>query len=258
MFIIGMHGPKRSGKDFGATILIQALQDKGFNVHRDSFARNLRELAVAVTNRPPQAFDQDKDRRGTFGWGTDTLLMGLRLLGHGPQGDNLTATQIGEWQHRWLSAIVQEQETQAGLSPITARLTPDGDMELVCTGRDILIILGQAARRISVSFWTDALAEDLKATQQPDTIVVLTDVRPENEASFCDFVVTIENPRTEFNNSATEKPLPDHLVHARVTNPGNETYGYAIKSVAEHVAQLVKGRSLMTPQMYSRTFLRGF
>lgn len=257
MFIIGMHGPKRSGKDFGATILIEALQRKGHHVHRDSFARNLRELASVVTNCPPVAFDQNKDRLGKFSWGYDALITGLLLLGHGPKGDNLTVTQVGDWQNKWEMAVDSELDIQSHFAPITSSTTQDGNTSLVCTGRDILVILGQAARRISVSFWTDALAEDLKATQHPDTLVVLTDVRPENEASFCDFVVTIENPRTEFNNHATEKPLPDHLVHAQVTNPGNETYGYAIKSVAEHVSQLVKGRSLMTPQMYDRTFLRG-
>lgn len=253
MFIIGMHGPKRSGKDFGATILIQALQDKGFHVHRDSFARNLRELAVAVTNRPPQAFDQDKDRRGTFVWSLDTLLMGLRLLGYGLTGD-YTATQFGKWRNKWMSAIEEELYLQMGTSSIRQSMV-DGTLQLECTGRDILIILGQAARRQSISFWTDALAADLKSTQPYDAIVVLTDVRPENEAAFCDFVVTIENPLTEFSNTATEKALPDHLVHARVTNPGNDTYGYAIKSVAEHVAQLIRGRSMSTT-MFNRAFLR--
>ncbi|AWD90609.1 hypothetical protein [Pseudomonas phage Njord] len=258
-YIIGFQGPKRSGKDFGATKLIEELRAAGFAVHRDSFARNLRTVAAQTTGATPEQLDAKKDVRGLFRISRPALLSVLRINGFLAEGDK-------EAEYDWIRAIDHQLKLQMRQTSIGYKEESGTDtIVLECTGRDVLIIIGQAARMIHPEFWVRALAIDL--SQLPDrTVVVLTDVRPENEARCCDYLIEVTSPFATFTGTATESRLPDHLVHSRIHNPGDATYGYTLRAEAATLRRLIAGkfrdngkvleaRQYMSPELYNRTFL---
>lgn len=269
-FIIGFSGPKRSGKDFGADILHESLSQKGLAVYRTSFAKALRQFATFVSGCDPRQIDIGKDV-GDVEFNIDFEMMMVWLRQVGVLGELYTATEYRSVQRNWETAIRAECDQQMVNNPkLVAHMSPRfNGIELRGSGRDLLIILGQAARRASVSFWTDLLLREVE--QFKDTYVIVTDVRPVNEAMVCDFIIEVDNPDCKFEGTATEAKLPPHLVSIVVFNPGDVTYLHNMRAIANHAvcrkeAREVLARPLpvrysdsnrvMSAEMFNRTFIK--
>lgn len=269
MFILGMNGAKRSGKDYGAIILGDELAHRGHPVYTTSFALALRQLTYVVTGGDPDLFDKHKDLTCKFNFSIHNLYLGLTQIGQGPKGD--TATIVGQWQRDWQKAVDIELMQQARQAKVPMKwhdsLEFDG-IEMTCTGRDILIIIGQAARRIDPEFWVRRCAENIHNVcgSWESGFVIITDVRPENEAAACDFVIEVTNDNTCFEGTATESRLPQHLRHVTVHNNMGKAYGNNLRMLADQLVLLMRGkqkdtpgqvafRQWMSPHLFNRAFM---
>lgn len=255
MFIIGMSGPKRSGKDFGAVVLSDLLSRHGYPVYTTSFALALRQLTYVVTGCTVDDVDRYKDQTRRFNFSIQNLYMGLRQMGCGPKGD--TATDVGCWQNMWSLAIEAELMQQARNAKVPMKWQDAADfdgLELTCTGRDILIIIGQAARRVDPDFWVRRAAENIHQTcgEWDNGFVILTDVRPQNEARACDFVIEVTADHAQFEGTATESRLPEHLRHVSIHNTMNKGYGNSLRLLVPRLVQLMQGKQGDTPAMQAR------
>uniref|UniRef100_A0AAU6W0K0 Deoxynucleoside monophosphate kinase n=1 Tax=Pseudomonas phage Ulitu01 TaxID=3138550 RepID=A0AAU6W0K0_9CAUD len=220
--IIGMNGAKRSGKDFGATILIEELERRNYSVLRTSFAKALRSMAVAVSGCEPKDIDQRKDIVTVYRISLTGLGMWLRQMGLLP-GNDTDKFMLG-----WEAAIKAQLKLQRNHSGVVFYPDMDG-WEMAGSGRDLLIVLGQAARQLDPQFWVKLLLADV--AQSGQNIAVVTDVRPQNEAVACDFVVEVTSPGIEFEGTATESRLPEQLRHVSIENRLDATYGQAIRKL---------------------------
>lgn len=259
MFIIGMHGAKRSGKDFGAAELKESLKREGHvNVHLTSFAKSLRQLAVFTTGCRPDQIDKEKDVRAVYHLSTIALQMWLgRIPGGWPRAN----------PNDLLALLAEELRTQAKHSGMSYFHDIESEGYVIRgTGRDLLIVLGQLCRRLDPDFWVMRVREELDTLPQDNQVVILTDVRPENEAAACDFVISVSRRGYAFEGTATEAPLPDHLVHARLDNDGSNTYVKLLRYMTPRLLMLMRGaandtpemkarRAWLTPQLYNRAFM---
>ncbi|AWD90655.1 hypothetical protein [Pseudomonas phage Nerthus] len=231
--IIGMNGAKRSGKDFGATILIDELVRRNYTVHRTSFAKALRQCAVAVSGCDPKDIDDNKDRLSVYRISLTGLRIWLRQRGLLPE----RATD--KFMEGWAAAIKDELKLQRKQAKHAIEFFADEDgWEMAGSGRDLLIVLGQAARQLDPLFWIARLQEEVAACGA--TVVVVTDVRPQNEACACNIVIEVSSSNAEFEGTATESRLPDHLVTYRVFNALDKTYGSLIRTLIPNIIRTLE------------------
>lgn len=260
MFVLGMNGAKRSGKDYAADVIINEMHRRGYTIQRTSFAKALRDMTVFVTACERRFIDELKDVPGEFKFNPFMLEVWLNQRG-------LPHSNMNEW----LDAIGHELGLQARNSAnrivVYGDHTKEGSI-IQCSGRDLLIILGQAARRIDPDFWVRRLAEELNevAGANLNLLAVVTDVRPQNEARACDFVLEVQNPGTRFEGTATETRLPEHLRHMSIENRMDASFAHELRRFIPNLCKLVDGkngdtpamldrRQWLNPELYNRAFL---
>ncbi|AWD90746.1 deoxynucleoside monophosphate kinase [Pseudomonas phage Alpheus] len=259
MFVLGMSGAKRSGKDFAASIILEEMKRRGYRIHRTSFAKALREMTCFITGCEPKAIDRNKDV------GNQTFVIHLSLLSIWLRQRGIEVDTTDKWELAINRELYDQQQVNRSL---TFNTQSEGFIELTGSGRDLLIVLGQAARQIDPDFWVKRCGEELNevAGANLNLLAVITDVRPQNEARACDFVLEIQNPGTKFEGTATESRLPEHLRHLTLHNFMDASFGNDLRRWIPSLCKLVDGkngdtpamldrRQWLNPELYNRAFL---
>lgn len=260
-FILGFTGPRRSGKDYGADAVITELERRGAFVVRTSFAKALRELACAVTGMLPTQFDSLKDVPGQE-FTINYTILNHWLRGRGMLPANMTATQTMLHAKEWREAIDSQCRQQQHDNRAFNFYFEEDAVAVRGSGRDVLIVLGQAARQIDPQFWVNILLRDISVYD--DAFIVITDVRPANEAMICHYVIEVSSDKAQYAGTATESRLHESLVSYRVHNAGDATYGQFMRSLGAEIHYQVTTRVMkpkpkatgFTTEMFDRTRIK--
>jgi len=188
--IIGFTGPKRSGKDYCASILLEDLVGwkyyTGKNVLAYSFADPLRKFVCDVFNM---------DERHTQGFLKEVVVRSIMPT------------------HAHIQAACQHYfGTLEPANYISRWITPRQDRNgmIVASYRELMVSIGTSVIRdlVSQTFWLDlAKAKYVDSNK----VLVVSDIRFENEAEFVrqnGVLIHIDNPGVQYTNeNVTEKPI---------------------------------------------------
>lgn len=222
MFVIGMCGAKRSGKDFGATILIETLERQGFKVVRTSFGAHLRHVTKQFFNCTDKDLEEDKDVMKTYRFVPSQFDMIMSQNG-------INVLAVAQIESRFM-----EKLADSGLQRVDVyEDRQHRAMAVQATGRNLLRTVGQLFRSYAESYWVDA------ALIHPDfsekTVVVVTDVRMLNEAQKCHYLLEVNGRNVERDGHVTEQELPRRLISFTIQNNFDKSYELFLRTASSTI-----------------------
>jgi len=202
--IVGIAGPKGAGKDTVAKMLSET-----FNVYVDRLAYPIKWAAENTLEEYPT---DDRKLKEVFGlYKTSDRSIGKDLC----RMFNVktpTANKLGE-------VFVSElYKRGAVIGDMCFELDGDDEGCFYTSPRVFEQAFGAAARDV---LGPDVFIEALhrRIVKQNKQVVVVPDIRMENEAEMCDFVIQVDAPWvTKDDEDVTEKGLPDKFFDCHIMN----------------------------------------
>lgn len=202
--IVGIAGPKGAGKDTVAKMLSEE-----FNVYIDRLAYPIKWVAENTLEDYPT---DDRERKEVFGLykiSEKSIADDLCSMFNVERSDT---SKIGD-------ALISEIYKRGGCSGEMC-FTLDGEEEgcLYTSPRAFEQSFGAAARDV---IGPDVFIEALnrRIVKQEKSVVIVPDIRMENEAEMCDFIIQVDASWvTRDDDDVTEKGLPDKFFDCHIMN----------------------------------------